>query len=379
VTSTKPRLCIVSEELDLPTDEGLKKFVYSIAGPLSQVAEVRILATATRGPLGPGAQKARANRFLFGSDLRRRLRAFDPDAVIYVPRAAGTRNSFIRARVLRAHVPRARTMLVSLQPRAYGPITRSLLPRAHPDVTVAQSNRVRDELRQLGLPSIALPSGVDLHTFRPIAPGLRTALRREYGLPENAFVVLHVGHFRRERNVMFLGRLKRELRCEVVMVGSTSTDAQSEVEAALRVMGVRVIDQYVERVQDLYAVADCYVFPVHVMHGAIEMPLSVLEAMACGVPVVSTHFGSLTEWLDEGPGLTYAATDRELLEIVRAQRDNPTRPDSEEIRDRVATFGWEAIAGRVMEALSLPLAATAGMDLSGADEPKMAARTANVL
>lgn len=46
------------------------------------------------------------------------------------------------------------------------------------------------------------------------------------------------------------------------------------------------------------------------------MPLSVLEAMACNLPVVTTPFGGLARCFRDTPGLYYAETQEAFQEAV---------------------------------------------------------------
>lgn len=345
------RLAIVSEDLALPTDEGLKKFVYSISTPLAEKTNMLVVSTAPQGPLPENVRHSRANRLMLGKELSQTLGSFRPQAILYVPRAAGTRNAFVRSAMLRRHAPQARTVMVSLQPRHYSGVSRAIVRRFHPDVTVAQSATVRDELESLGIRARAIPSGVDMSIFRPATINQRQALRAKYDVPSDVFVALHVGHFTRERNTLLLGRIRRELGCEMIMVGSTSTEAQQDVESDLRASGVRVVDTFVRNIAELYQLADCYIFPVRVSYGAIEMPLSVLEAMACGIPVISTPFGSLPAWLESGPGLTYVESDDDLVAGVAATQLDPHAAQPNEIRTRMEPFSWASIADSLLDCL----------------------------
>lgn len=347
----RPRVCIVSEDLSLPTDEGLKKFVYSVSGPLREPVDLCVLSTAPEGRLGRGVREARANRMMVGSRLTTALRAFRPDAIIYIPRSSGTRNAFLRCALLRHYAPQARMVMISLQPRHYGKMTQALVRMIRPDRVAVQSFAIRDQLLAMGIPSTAIPSGVDVAEFSPTTSSQRELLRRRYGIDREAFVVLHVGHFQKDRNVMILDRLRRNLECQALMVGSTWMQGAAGVKADLIRAGVKVIDSYVDNIAEIYRLADCYVFPVHTSSAAIEMPLSVLEAMACGLPVASTRFGSLEGWLAAGVGLTYCRTDDELLDAVRNIRKNPT--DQARVRSRILKFSWPSIANRILDLLEL--------------------------
>jgi glycosyltransferase involved in cell wall biosynthesis len=353
MTRTRVRLCLLCEDLSLPIDEGIKKFVTSVSGPLADMADLLVLAAGDAGPLPASVQAAPANRFLLGGTLGRTLRRFQPDIVVYVPIAAATRNSFVRCAILRGYAPRARLLMVSLQPRTYGPLARRLIRQLHPDLTLVQSVATCQSLARLGCPAAVLPSGVDLHAFAPVSRQEKGALRARYGLPPEAYVVLHVGHLTRQRNVLLLNRVRSELSCETVVVGSTSTPAgvDHDVAAALRAGGTHVIDRYIERIAELYQLADCYLFPVHAAGGAIEAPLSVLEAMACDLPVVTTHFGFLGQSFANGPGVTFADSDDGLLAAVSRRRETRAQLSPGQVRAQVEPFSWDAIA-RTLLALS---------------------------
>ena len=105
MTRTRLRLCLLSEDLSLPIDEGIKKFVTSVSGPLAEMTDLLVLAAGDAGPLPASVQAASANRFLLGGTLGRTLRRFQPDIVVYVPVAAATRNSFVRCAILLVPCP----------------------------------------------------------------------------------------------------------------------------------------------------------------------------------------------------------------------------------------------------------------------------------
>src|ERR671938_340875 len=134
MTRTRLRLCLLCEDLSLPIEEGIKKFVTSVSGPLAQMADLLVLAAGDAGPLPASVQAAPANRFLLSRTLGRTLRHFQPDIVVYVPIAAATRNSFVRCAILRGYAPRARLLMVSLQPRTclWSPPPPPLRPRPRP-------------------------------------------------------------------------------------------------------------------------------------------------------------------------------------------------------------------------------------------------------
>jgi glycosyltransferase involved in cell wall biosynthesis len=140
-----------------------------------------------------------------------------------------------------------------------------------------------------------IPGGVDLTTF---APGPRPAARRELGLDPEASLLLYVANqgpenplkdFTTVRQALVeLGRRAPGRRVELLAAGSPGPDEPLAPGIVVRRLG------YVRspaRMASLYRAADVYV------HAAVEetFGLSVAEALACGVPVVTASDGGVLE------------------------------------------------------------------------------------
>jgi glycosyltransferase involved in cell wall biosynthesis len=130
--------------------------------------------------------------------------------------------------------------------------------------------------------------------------------------------VLHVGHLKSSRNLDVLKAVKRHLpEAEVVLAVSSSTVPNQRVVNELEEAGVRIINRYVPHIEELYQLADCYLFPVKDTQGCAELPLSVLEALACGLRVVTRRFGALPDIFPSEECICYYDTVDELLSAMQ--------------------------------------------------------------
>ncbi len=342
---------IVSEDLVEPWDEGIKKFTVSIARALAAdhrvcVANIdRSGLAAARNGTATGTDSVRdlpGSRTFVSPALRRAMRDARPDAVIYVPSPSDTVASILRSYALRRNSPRARVGMVALIPRRHGRPLKPLLQGAAPHRIFVPSYASLLHLCDLGLAGKTLPVGVDLATFRPAAGGEKQRLRREHGIAEDAFVYMHVGHLRPRRNLGVLAKIAGLPGAAVVVIGSTSTPQDARVRDELASAGVRVIRKFVP-VHEYYRMADAYVFPTVHGEGCVEIPLSVIEALASGVPVLARPFGGLRDFVPPGDDVRYFDTDEELLAHAVSLQGGPAPA----VRDMQA-FAWRNVAGQLL-------------------------------
>jgi glycosyltransferase involved in cell wall biosynthesis len=338
--AVRRRAIVFSELLAPPFDEGFKNLALAMIREMGRDREVLGLTNFGADVPEYGIRKVTAGKHLFSTDLRSAVRDFAPDDIYYIPTASHTLSSFMRARVLKWYASRARVHLVVLQPRPLNGLARFLIPHLSPDKIWAQSRRSVSLLRTLDQDVGVMPGGVDTERFRPVDAAVKSSLRREFDLAEDAFIVLHVGHIKAKRNVELLCRVQKEIPgVQVVLVGSTSTEQDGELARRITGRGVRIITDYLPHIQQMYQLADCYLFPVLADTGSIEIPLSMLESLACDVPVVTTRYGGMEQQFPDSETLRYADDADGLIRAVAAVREqSPTG-----MRMQVEPFGWRAV------------------------------------
>ncbi len=163
------------------------------------------------------------------------------------------------------------------------------------------------------LDSRVIPNGVDRSVFNP---GDQALARHHLALPENAHIVLFAANGIRQSDFKDFETLREAVR----VVGESVTD-RPVICVALGEAGetqqigrakVRFIAPQADpsTVADYYRAADVYA------HAAKEdtFPTTILEAMACGTPVVASDVGGIPEQVDHGQtGLLTGAGDAQLF------------------------------------------------------------------
>jgi glycosyltransferase involved in cell wall biosynthesis len=157
---------------------------------------------------------------------------------------------------------------------------------------------------------------VDTKKFKPVLRDEKMRLRQKYGIQPDAFLLLHVGHFRENRGLRVFAKILSGKNVRCLVVGGTSLEASEQLKRDLETAGCRILHDYIANIEEVYQLADCFVFPAPALSayelpqeyqqlGAIDTPLTVLEAMACNIPVITTAFGALPRTFPESPGVYY--------------------------------------------------------------------------
>jgi len=346
VTTTALRLCIVTEKVAPPLDEGFKTGISRIIGELEQRTTALVIGLDQAPAEGPVKV---LNKLFLSPSMLARVRSFGPEVTLYLPHSSLTPASLARARVLKA-LTGGPVAVAGFQPRQYAGHWPLVVRLLKPDLALVQSRTSAEELAGLGITARVFLSGVDLQRFHPVGRGRKVELRTRYGLPERQRLLLHVGHLNPKRGLEDLAALQDDETAAVV-VASSSTVADPHVSAMLERMGCIIVSGYQAEVEHFYQLADVYLFPTTTTTAAVEFPLSVLEALACGIPVLARPFGGLRDALPEGEFVRYYHSPEEGAAALREMLAAPAR-DTGALRDRLERdFTWEAVADMVLHSL----------------------------
>lgn len=208
------------------------------------------------------------------------------------------------------------------------------------------SNRAREDLKAVAKNARIVQQVIGIAPERMQASDptpLWQDLRRP-GVP----IAVHVGHLRRNRGLEQMIAIKEILgeRIDIVVQASPYFEPAPGLSEELAAAGVHVVREFVPEIARVYRSADLYIFPAPPdLEGAIELPLSVLEAMACQTPVIATKFGALPDVLAGEEGVSFAeSTDlarwvADWVDTPPEQRTHPVglpdRLNAHRIADRI--------------------------------------------
>jgi glycosyltransferase involved in cell wall biosynthesis len=176
---------------------------------------------------------------------------------------------------------------------------------------------------------VKVDPGVDTATFSP-GPGVR----RELGLLEEAFVILFAGWLLPRQGIDFLLLALRELLrdasldrpVELLVVGSgPGRDRVERLAERLGVAGRCVFAGALPygRMPDVFRSADLFALPSTVMPDWQEQfSMALIEAMSCGVPVVTTYSGAIPEIVEDAAKLCQPNDFLSLYETIRLLVDD---------------------------------------------------------
>jgi len=266
-----------------------------------------------------------------------------PDVIHYIisPSTVG----LIMAKLSSMAYPKAVTVISA--PHPAGLHRNLLLSLLKPDIILTQSDCAEEFFKSLGYRTHFLPNGVNIQKFVPVTDKTKSMLRQKYGVRENSFVILHVASLKRKRNLEIMKTLaKINKNNQVIIVGRVGEKRDRELSSELKEAGCLVLTQYFPNIEEIYALSDCYLFPTIDRRACIETPLSVLEAMSCNIPVVTTRFGALPKMFNEGSGFSYIRDDNDAYNAIEKIRKGEVLIKT---RDIVSFYSWENISNKLIE------------------------------
>lgn len=186
---------------------------------------------------------------------------------------------------------------------------------------IAPSESIAELLVSRGVttPIRVVPTGIDT---KALASGSRSRGRRQWGIPQDAVVIGHLGRLAPEKNLTYLteavaSALKREKKAWLLVVG----DGPSRDEMENILTGHNVADRVRfagkltgKALHDAYAAMDVFAFASH----SETQGMVLAEAMAAGNPVIALDASGAREIVREKQNGRLLKADASTADFARA-------------------------------------------------------------
>ncbi|HKP54081.1 MAG TPA: glycosyltransferase family 1 protein [Chloroflexia bacterium] len=254
-------------------------------------------------------------------------------------------------------------------------LDRTLIPRvarkAGAIITVSNSAR-KDILRYLKVPKekVRVVMGAASPAFHPITdPALLEAVRARHGLHEP--YILYVGTIEPRKNLprlvqAFASLKKRGLPHKLVIVGQSGWQTEP-IYAEIEQLGLKpdvLFTGYVpfEDLPAIYTMAEAMAFPS--LYEGFGLP--VIEAMACGTPVVTSRSSSLIEVAGDAGMLVDPLSVEEIEDALHRVLNDPALRADMRYRglERASNLTWEHTAQATLEVYDKVLASKGALAMA---------------
>lgn len=202
------------------------------------------------------------------------------------------------------------------------------------DLIITVSNYIKSRVHTLNIPNVPIRTVhnvVDLHRFcnKSFSQAEKLNLRASLGLSSSDVVCVFVGRLDANKGVdKLIDAIKiiNEKHIKLLIIGASFYEASNETayvnrlkEIAAPVRDNIVFTGYIanDELYKYYYIADISVTP-----SQWEEPagLVILEAQACGLPVIATRCGGIPEYLCEKSGILIEKNENFTLNLAKAIR-----------------------------------------------------------
>ncbi|MDZ7743319.1 MAG: glycosyltransferase family 4 protein [Bacteroidota bacterium] len=219
-------------------------------------------------------------------------------------------------------------------PMKYGKVFGKWMKHKHLSVIRKNKNAVlcSESLQQLfkevyGIDRHCIPNGVDTAEFHPASAGVKARLRKKHQIPDNHFVFIYTGSLIQRKNVQSLLHAFSRLHTNALLLIAGSGPMMEElIREASGSKNIRFLGQRSD-VKNLLQLSDAFISP-SLSEG---LPNTVLEAMACGLPVLLSNIAQHREIFSEKQDEYFFPPKDVDLMSSKMQEIMKARPEAEEM------------------------------------------------
>ena len=196
-----------------------------------------------------------------------------------------------------------------------------------------------------------IPNGIDLSTYRDLPE--KGTFKEKYRIDINQPIILYLGRIHESKGIDLLVRAFAELfvrldHVKLVIVGPDDgyLSALKDLVILLNLNDKVLFTGAISENDKIAAYLDSDVFVTPSFYG---FPLTFLEAMACGVPIITTKKGDFIEGIDNEIGYVVEYNDLELENaLFKILSDDELRERfKRNAKEKINEFDWNSIVDRI--------------------------------
>lgn len=351
---------------------GTEVATYNIARELAQRHEVHVLTTSDKGQTKESRQDGFtvhrvAQRSIFLFDMLTfsigcllKLRQINPGIVQAQGIIPPGVPAFLSKKLLgRPYVVCGQGSDVYLRSRVNDLVSKQVLKEAR--AVISLTNDMRNAAQSISQRDVSvIPNGVSLSSFDNLSP---QPLRKILNISDEERVILFVGTLRPVKGVKYLIEAMSIInhvddRVRLLLVGGGEERGNLEILAKRLAVADKVNFMGKvphQKVPEFMSASDVFVLP-SLSEG---FPLTILEAMASGLPVVASRVGGLPEIIQEGKNgfLTEPGNPKDIAEKVLGVLGNSQlrRRMSSHNREKAKEYSWERVVKMIEQVYSTVL------------------------
>jgi len=234
---------------------------------------------------------------------------------------------------------------------------RLMMRRAfeHSQKVIAVSSELKEKIQHLGIleDKIAvIGNGVNTHIFKPME---KNECRKKLALPLEPKLVVFIGNLVEVKGIEFLITAFRDLRDDITLRIVGEGGLQSKLEKQVRELNLSRRIVFTGRCPHMdipvwMNAADIFCLP-SLNEGC---PNVVLEALACGTPVVASRVGGIPDMITS-PGQGILTAPRDSKGLAQAIDTLITKVNSKQKGEAILKRSWSDTAREVHQVLTQAL------------------------
>ena len=298
----------------------------------------------------------------FSRELLQKLRKSDDDiyhfhSPWFFPSLFGARLLDRKPKVMTVHGARVGVgPMLSTLSLLYYPFARQVLHNMDKIIALTKSER-EYLVHRFKLPPqkvVVIPNGIEVESFKPKRRAVREFIQ-SHGLMKDSFKVLYVGRIIPDKNpdklISAVTAHMRDKNVEVTIIGDGPRDYIAKLKKIsddrIHILGEVGFEELVTA----YNASDLFVFL-----GLVEgLPTVILEAMACGLPVLTTPVAGIPDVVTEGvnglfldfpvKGEDVAGKISRFMNMNASDMNRIRKTNVKKIETR---YDWEIVANEIL-------------------------------